>query len=130
MTSSLCKHSFPVQAPGGSLFRPGDCTGCGVTWDAVQDELQRQADIIRVRTAHEGKCHYCGRPRMLFSYQRGPQPWDEAEPPVRWLCIPCWGDAQAIEEKTGFAEVGDAMKYGTDAQLARFVLGDEPRQTA
>jgi hypothetical protein len=36
-----CEHSFPCQPPHGSIARPGDCTKCGVTYDAseyVSDE--------------------------------------------------------------------------------------------
>jgi hypothetical protein len=123
VTVSLCKHRFPLQPPHGSLAYPGNCIGCGTTWDAVQEELQRQQDTIRMRTAHEGPCGYCGKKRMLFSYQREQQPWDETEPPVRWLCIPCWGSAQEVEENTGFTTFPEAFNHGTDEQLARYVFG-------
>lgn len=36
-----CEHSFPCQPPHGSIACPGDCTKCGVTYDAsdyVADE--------------------------------------------------------------------------------------------
>ncbi|WP_407563367.1 hypothetical protein [Streptomyces sp. 184] len=120
---SLCKHGFPIQPPHGSFARPGDCTGCGITWEALQAELQRQEDTIRMRTAHEGDCELCGHTRMLFRFQREQQPWDEGEPPVRWLCIPCWGNAKTTEENTGFSDFNDVFDNGTDDQLARFVFG-------
>lgn len=123
MKTSLCKHRFPLQPPHGSLAFPGDCTRCGTSWEAVQDELQRQADTIRMRTAHEGACQLCQKTRMLFSYQREQQPWDETEPPVRWLCIPCWGNSKETEEATGFVDFHDVFDRGTDDQLARFVFG-------
>jgi hypothetical protein len=31
-----CEHSFSVQPPHGSLARPGDCTKCGVPYDATE----------------------------------------------------------------------------------------------
>lgn len=31
-----CAHSFPCQPPHGSLARPGDCTECGVPFDACE----------------------------------------------------------------------------------------------
>lgn len=120
---SLCKHRFPIQPPHGSLAIPGDCTRCDTSWDRVQEELQRQDDTIRMRTAHEGPCGLCQKTRMLFSYQREQQQWDETEPPVRWLCIPCWGMAKETEETTGFIELDNAFKHGTDDQLTRFVFG-------
>ncbi|MEV8396317.1 hypothetical protein [Streptomyces niveus] len=126
MTISLCKHRFPIQPPHGSLGAPGDCTGCGTTWDTIQDELQKQTDTIRMRTAHEGQCHHCGKTRMVFSYQREQQPWEQDEPPVLWLCIPDWGQAKATEETTGFADFNDVFDHGTDDQLARFVFGGAP----
>lgn len=123
MTVSLCKHSFPVLPPHGSLGAPGDCTGCGTTFDAIQAELKQQADIIRLRTAHRGECEYCGKNTMLFRFQRDEQPWDETEPPVRWLCVPCWGKAKATAEATGFSDFYDVFDNGNDEQLARFTFG-------
>lgn len=123
MTVSLCKHAFPIQPPHGSLARPGDCSRCGATWQTVQEELWRQEDTIRMRTAHEGQCGSCGKTRMVFGYQREQRPWDETEPPMRWLCIPCWGQAKTAEEETGFATFAEAFANGTDDQLARFVFG-------
>jgi hypothetical protein len=126
MAISLCKHAFPLQPPHGSLVRPGDCTRCAVTFAAAQDGLRRQADTIRIRTAHEGACESCGRDRMLFAYQRARQPLEEHEPPVLRLCIPCWGRTRETEERTGFTDYRDAFAHATDRQLARF-LGGGPR---
>lgn len=123
MTVSLCKHGFSVLPPHGSLARPGDCTGCGITFDAVQEELQRQDDTIRMRTAREAICQGCGRTRMVFRYQPEQQPWDETEPAVRWLCIPDWSRARETEEATGFADFNDLFDRGTDEQLAAGLRG-------
>lgn len=124
---SLCKHSFPIQPPHGSIVRPGDCTGCGVTWNAIQAELaqqlaQREVDLCN-RTAHEGRCTSCALPRMVFRYQREAHPWEPEDPPAHWLCTTCWGNAQATEEATGFTDLHDAFNNATDDQLARFVFG-------
>ncbi|MFD5798648.1 hypothetical protein ACFWIO_34980 [Streptomyces diastatochromogenes] len=32
MPISLCKHSFPVTPPRGSMNHPGDCRGCDITY--------------------------------------------------------------------------------------------------
>jgi hypothetical protein len=122
MTISLCKHSFTVLPPA-SITRPGPCAGCGITWLAVQEELARQADTIRLRTAQEGTCRGCAKQRMLFSYQREQMPWEETEPPTVWLCIPCWGNAQECEEQTGFVDFKDLFANGTDEQLSRALRG-------
>lgn len=123
MSVSLCKHAFPVQPPHGSMIHPGDCTGCGTTWNDVQRDLLRQEEIHRATTAHEGDCQLCGQPRMLFLYQRREHPADAKTPPVRWLCTPCWGAVQATEEATGFLDFHDVFDRGTDDQLQRFVFG-------
>jgi hypothetical protein len=85
---SLCKHSFPCQPPHGSIFRPGDCTGCGITYEAAQAELLRQEEALIVGTSHEGKCPGCGHTRRLYRFQPPAQPWHEPdyEPPVTFLC--------------------------------------------
>ncbi|MFJ4418230.1 hypothetical protein [Streptomyces sp. NPDC088925] len=123
MTISLCKHSFPIQPPLGSMAWPGDCTSCGLTWAAAQAELERQAEQVRLATAHECRCDFCAKPRVVFQFQREQAPWEETEPPVRWLCTHCWGAAQTTAEETGFDSLADVFDNGTDDQLARFVFG-------
>jgi hypothetical protein len=121
MTISLCRHRFPIQPPDGWIGAPGDCRGCGATWAAVQDDLQRQQDTIRMHTAHDGECSACRKPRMLFNYQREQQPWEDTEPPVRWLCIPCWSLAKTAEEVGDFATFADAFDRATDEQFERWL---------
>ncbi|WP_435246391.1 hypothetical protein [Streptomyces sp. NRRL F-5630] len=123
MTISLCKHGFPIQPPLGSMASPGDCTGCGLTWAASQIELERQAERVRLATAHEGRCEFCAKSAVVFQFQREQAPWEETEPAVRWLCIPCWGQAKTTAEETGFDSLADVFDNGTDDQLARFVFG-------
>lgn len=103
MTISLCKHSHPVQPPAGTVLRPGPCTGCGITWNQVQDELRRQEDALINGTAHEGTCPDCGETRTLLRFQTPAQPWDDFdyEPPVSFLCIGCYNTAAvAFNEAT------------------------------
>jgi NTP pyrophosphatase (non-canonical NTP hydrolase) len=33
-----CDHQFAVTPPRGSMGRPGDCTGCGMTYDQARTE--------------------------------------------------------------------------------------------
>lgn len=95
MKVSLCKHSFPCQPPHGSIFRPGDCTGCGITYAAHEAELLRQEEAVIVATSHDGQCPDCNRTRRLFRFQPPTQPWDEPdyEPPVSFLCTDCFNNA-------------------------------------
>lgn len=98
-TVSLCKHSFPCQPPHGSIFRPGDCTGCGITYEQVQADLRRQEQALILGTSHEGTCRDCLTYRRLFRYQQQEQPWHEpgTEMPVGFLCIDCWNAAADAE---------------------------------
>ncbi len=96
---SLCKHSFPVQPPLGSIFRPGDCDRCGTTWNDVQAELQRQEEALINGTAHEGICPDCGQQRRLIRFQPEDKPWTPIgfEEPVTFLCIDCWNTAADVD---------------------------------
>ncbi|MFE7566894.1 hypothetical protein ACFU76_08000 [Streptomyces sp. NPDC057539] len=123
MTSTLCKHRFPLIAPAGSLFRPGDCTGCGLTFAASQAELERQAEQIRLHTAHEGNCEYCTRSAVVFQFQREAMPWDEADPPVRWLCMGCWTGAAEVADGLTYSEISAALDSPSGSAFARFVFG-------
>ncbi|MFJ4624274.1 hypothetical protein [Streptomyces sp. NPDC088812] len=120
MTVSLCKHSHPVQPPHGSIVNPGNCAGCGTSWADVQLELDRQEMLLRLGTAHENACAWCKQTRTVFRYVREQQPWDEAEPPVIWLCARDWSRARENEETTGFIDLFDR---GTDEQLAAGLRG-------
>lgn len=95
MNISLCKHSFPCQPPHGSIFRPGACTGCGITYDQHQAELLRQEEALIAGTAHEGPCPGCEQTRRLFRFEPPAQPWHEpgAEMPVTFLCTDCFNAA-------------------------------------
>lgn len=95
MNVSLCKHSFPCQPPHGSIFRPGDCTGCGITYSQHEAELRRQEEALIVGSSREGLCPDCSQPCRLFRFQPPAQPWDEPgyEPPVRFLCTNCFNVA-------------------------------------
>lgn len=94
MKVSLCKHSFPVQPPHGSIVRPGPCD-CGQTYEQVQDELRRQAEALILNTAHDGVCEDCRKETRVFRFQAEEQPWTPfgVEMPVSWLCLGCWNDA-------------------------------------
>lgn len=100
MRVSLCKHSFPLQPPHGSFLRPGDCTGCGATWDTVQAELQRQEQALILGTSRNGQCPDCARNRRLFRYQADSMPWHspDHEQPVGFLCMDCWNATAAAEQ--------------------------------
>lgn len=95
MTVSLCKHSFPCQPPLGSIFRPGDCTDCGATYNEVQAELRRQQEALILGSSREGTCPDCQQPHRLFRVQPQDKPWTEIgyEEPVTFLCIACWNSA-------------------------------------
>ncbi|MGW4050853.1 hypothetical protein ACWENA_08465 [Streptomyces sp. NPDC004779] len=95
MTVSLCKHSHPIQPPHGSFSHPGDCTSCGITWDAVQDELRQQEQAIIQGTSRTGTCPDCQQERTLLRFQPPAQPWDpfDFEPPVSFLCLDCYNTA-------------------------------------
>lgn len=95
MTVSLCKHSFPCQPPHGSIFRPGDCVGCGITYDQHQAELLRQEEALIVGSSRDGQCPDCTRQKRLFRWQPPTQPWDEpgTEKPVTFLCMDCYNAA-------------------------------------
>ncbi|WP_062215680.1 hypothetical protein [Streptomyces sp. NBRC 109706] len=88
MTVSLCKHSFPIQPPHGSIVRPGPCVGCGITWDDCQADLARQEAALIDGSSHDGQCGHCDQTRRLYRWQPLRQPWDEPdyEPPITWLC--------------------------------------------
>jgi hypothetical protein len=92
---SLCKHSFPCQPPHGSIFRPGDCVGCGITYGQNEAELRRQEEALIVGSAREGQCPDCGRACRLFRFQPPAQPWHEPdfEPPVTFVCTECFNKA-------------------------------------
>jgi len=95
VTISFCKHSFPVQPPHGSIIRPGDCTGCGITWNQSQAELRTQEEALILGTSHDGTCPHCGQTRRLFRFQPQDKPWTEIgyEEPVTFLCIDGWNAA-------------------------------------
>ncbi|NYV73109.1 hypothetical protein [Streptomyces sp. UH6] len=102
MKVSLCKHSYPVQPPRGSMLHPGDCTGCGITWNQRQAELRKQDEALIVGSSRDGKCPDCSHTRRLFRFQPPAQPWHEPdyEPPVTFLCMGCWDKAaEAHDEK-------------------------------
>lgn len=123
MKISLCKHSFPIQPPLGSLTNPGNCTGCDTSWADAQAELDRQEMLLRLGTAHEATCAWCNQRRIVFRYAREQQPWDEQEPPVIWLCARDWSRARENEETTGFIDFHDLFDRGTDEQLANGLRG-------
>lgn len=126
MTVSLCKHSFPLQPPHGSLGNPGDCTGCGITYNAWEDELAAQEQRVRVGTAARGTCQGCWLPdRMLFTFKATERPWhgfdtDDVPQPSR-LCTPCWSTATQADERGDFLTFTDAFDHGTDEQLLDFL---------
>jgi len=93
--TSLCKHSFPCQPPHGSIFRPGDCTGCGITYSQHEAELRRQEEALIVGSARDGQCPDCDRTRRLFRFEPPAQPWHEpgTELPVTFLCTDCFNTA-------------------------------------
>jgi len=98
---SLCKHSFPVLPPFGSIFHPGDCDRCGTTWNDVQAELQRQEEALIAGTAHDGTCPDCTQPRRLLRFQPEDKPWTEIgyEEPVTFLCADCWNAAARADHE-------------------------------
>ncbi|MFJ5973568.1 hypothetical protein [Streptomyces sp. NPDC093060] len=112
MTISLCKHSFPCQPPHGSIFRPGDCTGCGITYNDHQAELTHQEEALIVGSSYDGQCPDCTRTRRLFRFQPPAQPWDEpgTEKPVTFHCIDCWNAT---------ADAHDAMVNAVFEEAAR-----------
>ncbi|MFF9309996.1 hypothetical protein ACF1BS_03705 [Streptomyces sp. NPDC014748] len=95
MKVSLCKHSFPCQPPHGSIVRPGDCTGCGITYQQRENELRRQEEALIMGSSYDGRCPDCSRPKRLFRWQPPAQPWDEpsVEQPVTFLCMDCYNTA-------------------------------------
>ncbi|MER7788588.1 hypothetical protein [Streptomyces sp. NPDC097640] len=95
MTVSLCKHGFPCQPPHGSIFRPGNCTGCGITYNQHQAELLRQEEALIIGSSYDGQCRDCNRQKRLFRWQPPAQPWDEpgVEKPVTFLCMHCYNAA-------------------------------------
>lgn len=92
---SLCKHSFPCQPPHGSIFRPGPCVGCGLTYEQHQADLLAQEEALIVGSSRDGQCPDCGHNRCLFRFQPPAQPWNEPdyEPPVTFLCTDCFNAA-------------------------------------
>lgn len=95
MTISLCKHSFCVLPPRGSIFNPGDCDGCGITYAACERELLRQQEALILGTARDGQCPDCRQSRRLFRYQPEARPWHspDYQPPITYLCMSCWNAA-------------------------------------
>ncbi|MBZ6102787.1 hypothetical protein ACH4NO_18465 [Streptomyces olivaceus] len=95
MKISLCKHRFPIVAPGGSLFHPGDCSRCGITYRDHETELRRQEEALIVGSSRYGKCPDCGHNRRLFRFQPPAQPWHspDEEMPVSFLCMGCYNTA-------------------------------------
>ena len=93
--TSLCKHSFPCQPPHGSIFRPGPCIGCGITYADREAELLRQEEALIVGTSHDGQCPDCDQHKRLFRFQPPAQPWHDldVEMPVTFLCIDCYNTA-------------------------------------
>ncbi|MFF1284369.1 hypothetical protein ACFVY4_26955 [Streptomyces sp. NPDC058299] len=125
MTLSLCKHSFPVQPPAGSIVHPGDCTGCGITYLDRQAELDAQEERVRLGTAARGRCEGCRIPdRMLFTLVPEPRPWhgfgDDAPANLR-LCTPCWSAAKQADEAGEPITFTDAFNHGSDEQLLAFL---------
>lgn len=99
MRVSLCKHSFPVLPPHGSLTRPGDCAGCGMTWAQAQEDLRQQEEALIRGSSRDGVCPDCTRERRLYRYQPDEMPWHEIgdELPVTYLCVDCWNGAANAE---------------------------------
>ncbi|GAA0500916.1 hypothetical protein [Streptomyces olivaceiscleroticus] len=99
MTVSLCKHGFIVLPPHGSIFRPGPCTDCGMTYEAREAELREQEEALILGTSHDGTCPDCKHTRRLFRYQPQEQPWHEigTELPVAFLCLDCYNAAADAE---------------------------------
>lgn len=99
MNVSLCKHSFPCQPPHGSIIRPGNCVGCGITYDQHQAELIRQEEALIVGSSYDGQCPDCDQQTRLFRWQAPAQPWDEpgVEKPVTFLCTACYNTAVDAE---------------------------------
>jgi hypothetical protein len=91
---SLCKHSFIVLPPHGSIFRPGPCD-CGLTYEQHQADLLAQEEALIVGSSRDGQCPGCGHSRRLFRFQPPAQPWHEPdyEPPVSFLCNDCFNAA-------------------------------------
>lgn len=110
MTVSFCKHSFPVQPPHGSIIRPGDCPGCGMTWNQSQAELRKQEEALILGTSHDGTCPDCRQPRRLFRFQPQDKPWTDFgyEEPVTFLCMGCW-NAATDADHAHFHELLDAI---------------------
>lgn len=121
MPVSLCKHSFPVQPPHGSLAHPGDCSGCGRPYRDVQHDLARQEERHRIATAARGRCAGCKLPdRMLFTFTAPPAPWNPNPVPRRY-CTPCWSRAQLAVDKGVPFTFDETYHHGTDEQLLRFL---------
>lgn len=100
-TVSLCKHRFPIQPPLGSFGRPGDCSSCSATWDAVQAELQRQSEALTVGSSRDGNCPHCTQYRRLFRFQPCDKPWTavDYEEPVTFLCMNCRNTASDMDRE-------------------------------
>jgi hypothetical protein len=91
---SLCKHSFIVLPPHGSIFRPGPCD-CGLTYEQHQADIRRQEEALIAGSSRDGQCPDCGHTRRLFRWQAPDQPWDEhgVEKTVTFLCTDCYNAA-------------------------------------
>lgn len=111
MTVSLCKHSFPVQPPHGSMSRPGPCVGCGITWDDCQADLARQEAALIAGTAHEGTCARCHQPRRVFNT---PSDWGRVPAP---LCSRCWSTYADARASGDYVDWNDAFDNAPDEVL-------------
>lgn len=110
MTVSLCRHSFPCQPPLGTLAHPGDCTGCGATWQQVQAELRKQEEALIIGSSRDGRCRHCGQTRRLFRFQPFDKPWSPPgyEEPISFLCIDGWNEATDADHARYHALVEEA----------------------
>lgn len=99
MTVSLCKHSFCVLPPHGTIFNPGPCD-CGLTYAAYERALQRQREALILGTSRDGQCPDCTRSRRLFRWQPEERPWHAPDEPlpVGWLCMDCWNAATNADQ--------------------------------
>lgn len=114
MLISFCKHRF---MPDGS------CSECGIVWTVLQNDLRKQVENLRMRTARESWCDRCAQSRMLFSYRPGRDVSDSDEMPTLWLCVRDWGRAKVTEEATGFIDIHHAFSRTGDDQLVNFAFG-------
>jgi hypothetical protein len=122
MKLSLCKHSFPLQAPGLIGVPPKPCTGCGIGYADHLAAVEEQEACHRMAGAARGRCQGCKLPdRMLFTFTREERPWDEEQPPSMRLCTTCWSIAKQRDERGEPITFEDAIEHGTDGQLLTFL---------